>query len=84
MQGTLCRRALHRMTSRECPAACRISTSPMAFFLLLKNFVMDLLGLHVHQMQSTTPGGEFRNPAKVSRGLVYITHRSAGETVLAP
>ena len=31
--------------SRECPAAVRISTSPMAFFLLLKNLVMDLDGL---------------------------------------
>ena len=26
----------------------------MAFFLLLKNFVMDLLGLHVHQRRSIT------------------------------
>ena len=42
------------MISTVCPAACRISTSPMAFFLLLKNFVMDLLGLHVHQRQSIT------------------------------
>ena len=34
------------MTSRECPALVRMSTRPIARFLLLKNLVMDWLGLH--------------------------------------
>ena len=34
------------MTSRECPALVRTSTRPIARFLLLKNLVMDWLGLH--------------------------------------
>ena len=34
------------MTSRECPAFVRMSRRPIALFLLLKNLVIDWLGLH--------------------------------------
>lgn len=45
------------MMSRECPASVRTSTSPIAFFLLLKNFVIDLVGLHACNCVSVVVSG---------------------------